>query len=555
MQERKHLGMGIVAMAVVLWMSSHAGAAAGTYDIRDYGAVPDGKTLNTAAIQKAIDACTRDGGGTVLVPGGVFLTGTFEMKDNVTLHLAASGTILGSPRREDYQRGHNIPSGNGNVVLISAAGARNFTIEGPGTIDGQGQNFYTGRGDGMGPGVPGQPRQTQTANVDRPHLMVFSRCENFRVQNIFLTRSAYHTMRILNCQYVRLDGIRIYCRVIQNNDGFHFNSSKYVNISNCSIRCIDDACALFGNNQYFTIANCSFSTRWSVFRFGSSDHIAVSNCLIYETYGCPIKFGGGNNSNMTFSNLIMRDVTGPICLNQGGSRSRGGRGKSGATPDSNTPSDRPPEGIRNVSFSNIEVTVVDAPRPYDDFRDPNGTPIIPGIRPGERRTCITVNAYNGGVIENIRFSDIHVTYPGGGTAEEGAMRDVPQAGGEYFGIGPRPAYGFYARGVKGLTLANIRFDVATPDLRPAVIFDGVKDGTVNHLSVQGNKDAESVLRFHDSKDVLMTGVRVLTPSAVFLRVEGAGNANIRIDGGDLSKAAKPLDFAAGADEKVVTLRQ
>jgi hypothetical protein len=197
----------------------------------------------------------------------------------------------------------------------------------------------------------------------------------------------------------------------------------------------------------------------------------------------------------------------------------------------------------------MEISVVEAPRPYDDFRDPRidtNNIIMPGIRPGERRTCITVNAYNGGVIENIRFSDIHVTYPGGGTAEEGAMRDVPQAGGEYFGIGLRPAYGFYARGVKGLTLDNIRFDVASPDLRPAVIFDGVKDAAVNNLSVQGNLKAESALRFVNTQDTLLTGVRLLTPAPVFLAVEGAECKNIKVDGGDLSKSDKVLTAGRGA---------
>src|SRR4051812_9463194 len=296
------------------------------YSVRDFGAAGDGKTLDTAAVQAAIDACNRDRGGTVLVPAGDFLVGTIELKSNVTLHLSAQGKLLGSTRREDYSRGNGIPPGNGNVVLISAANAENVTIEGRGTIDGDGGTFYTGVGDATGPG--GRAAQTQPANVDRPHLLVFYRCTNLLLRDAFLTRSAYHCCRILQCKFVRIDGIRIYNRINKNNDGFHFNDTQYVNIVNCNVQCQDDACALFGSNKFVTVTNCSFSTRWSIFRFGGGEceNITVSNCIIYDTYGCPIKMNCGGRSrfeNMIFSNLIMNNVTGPITLNLSSRRRAG----------------------------------------------------------------------------------------------------------------------------------------------------------------------------------------------------------------------------------------
>src|SRR3954453_22763647 len=116
-----------------------------TYNIRDYGAQGDGKSLDTAAIQKAIDTCAADRGGTVLVPAGDFIVGTIELKSNVTLHLAPAGRLLGSGDPSHYSAGKGIPPGNGNVVLLYAANAENVTIEGRGTIDGQGNLFYTGK--------------------------------------------------------------------------------------------------------------------------------------------------------------------------------------------------------------------------------------------------------------------------------------------------------------------------------------------------------------------------------------------------------------------------
>src|SRR6478736_5316077 len=113
------------------------------YNVRDHGAKGDGTTLDTAAVQAAIDACAQAGGGTVLVPAGDFVVGTLELKSHVTLHLSAQGRLLGSGDPAHYRAGRGIPPGNGNLVLLSAAGAENVTLEGAGTIDGNGARFFT----------------------------------------------------------------------------------------------------------------------------------------------------------------------------------------------------------------------------------------------------------------------------------------------------------------------------------------------------------------------------------------------------------------------------
>jgi len=170
-------------------------------------------------------------------------------------------------------------------------------------------------------------------------------------------------------------------------------------------------------------------------------------------------------------------------------------------------------------------------------------------------SCIILNAFDNGYLENISFNDVHVTFPGGGTAEQAAVRDVPKIAGEYFEIGTPPSYALFARNVRGLTLQNIRFQVAGTELRPAIIFDHVEDAALNGISVQGEKKSESLMRFIDSMDVLVTAVRVLTETSVFLQVEGLDNSNITIEGGDLSKANSPLAFHSGATGKSVKLRE
>ena len=175
-------------------------------------------------------------------------------------------------------------------------------------------------------------------------------------------------------------------------------------------------------------------------------------------------------------------------------------------------------------------------------------------RPGEQHSCIIVNCVEGNTIENISFSDIRLTFGGGGTADDAARRKLPLIAGEYFALGPMPAYGLYARNARGLSLNNIRFQVATPDLRPAVIFDGVRDAAVYGLSADGNSDAESVMRLINTSETLITAPRVLSVAAVFLRVEGGDSSGIIVDGGDVSKAASPFSLKDGAIDSAVKMR-
>jgi polygalacturonase len=509
------------------------------YNIRDFGAKGDGKTLDTVAVQSAIDICNKEQGGTVLVPAGVFVIGTVELKSNVTLHIATQGKLLGTADGKQYHASDAIPldsgwtMGDGNVGLIFAANADNITIEGNGIIDGQGAQFRSETKGVLPPaGITGN---------HRPYHLLFYQCKNIIVRDISLINSAYHSVRVCMCSYVKLEGLYIRGKVIHNNDGFHFIGSTYVHVSNCDVQCQDDACALFGSCKFVTVSDCSFSTRWSVFRFGGgeAENIAVSNCLIYETYGCPIKMRcspGSRFENISFSNLVMRDVTGPISIGLGNVQSSSENGKI-ATPGI----------IRNISFNNIHATVV-KPVPLRDSE------FSSKYNPGEIFSCVVLNGVDKGFLENISFNDVHITFPGGGTAEQAAVRDVPKIAGEYYQIGIPPAYGIYARNVRGLTLHNVRLTMASPDMRPALILDNVEDATVNGLSAQGQKSAESLLRFINTRDVLISALRVLTPVANVLQVEGKESRNIKIDGGDLSKADKPSVFAAGADAEAVRLR-
>jgi polygalacturonase len=120
---RKLLGLIPTAAAIPL-LGKTQGSGYRIHNISEYGARGDGQTLDTAAVQRAIDAAHGDRGGVVLVPAGDFLVGTLELKSNVTLHLSASGRLLGSGKPADYAAGKGVPPGNGNVVLLSPSRVR-----------------------------------------------------------------------------------------------------------------------------------------------------------------------------------------------------------------------------------------------------------------------------------------------------------------------------------------------------------------------------------------------------------------------------------------------
>jgi hypothetical protein len=202
--------------------------------------------------------------------------------------------------------------------------------------------------------------------------------------------------------------------------------------------------------------------------------------------------------------------------------------------------------VRNISFSNIRATVV---HPYQlpDLALPSG------YRTAEVKSCISLNGV-GAFIENVTFDNFHATFPGGGTAEEAAVRDVPKIVGEYFETGTLPAHALYARNVRGLTMSNVRFEVAAEEARPSMIFDTVEDAAITSLTLRGTREAESLLRFINTREILLTAPRVLGEASTFLQAEGKDCAKIIVDGGDLSNASAPVVFKSDAPEQSVKIR-
>jgi hypothetical protein len=314
-----------------------------------------------------------------------------------------------------------------------------------------------------------------------------------------------------------------------------------VTISDCHIDCGDDAIALKEGGQRIVVTNCIISTRWAAVRIGPEARgifrdIAVSNCVIYDTYGCAIKIQeveGGMMENISFDNLVMKHVTGPISLRLGGYLGWKNERKESL-----------PIGVlRNIRFNNIQATVADHAYPL-----PHEVPAWPG----EMKSCISLSGVPGYFIENISFSGVHITFPGGGDLDD-AQRVIPEMRDhypEYHMFGVLPAYGMYARHAKGITLENVTFDFEGQDLRPALVCEDIENLELVNFRAAGNT-AHELLCLRDARQVYIHGSRPLGKVSCFLKVEGETCQDILLQANDLRQAAQA--FSGSGSSVAVTL--
>lgn len=291
------------------------------YNITDYGARSDGKTVNSVAIQTAIKACYRKGGGTVLIPQGNFVTGTIRLLSNVNLHLEPGARLTGSADTADY-RFEGERHG-----MIYAFQARNISITGEGEINGNGTSFfdndkthilrdfdrrYTRQGDRYAP-EDTNPPDGPIEYDSRPGMMiVLLQCEQVVIKDVMFKDSPSWTIRIGDCDDVMVTGISIHNNLlIPNSDGIHCTTSRNIRISDCDIRAGDDAIIVTGFGTDVEVSGDQpgtgdYTTREFGNKTGYAENVTVNNCLL-QSRSAGIRVGYGSHSirNCTFQNLVI----------------------------------------------------------------------------------------------------------------------------------------------------------------------------------------------------------------------------------------------------------
>jgi len=374
------------------------------FNVRDYGAVGDGRQLETVAINQAMDTCAKAGGGTVYVPPGRYLTGTIVLKSHVTLELEAGATVLGSENPDDYPSTPSVWGDDKEVMapLIYAADAENITITGRGTIDGQGAIWWKRlrlndpRKYPPGPQTPEDFAEAKKLSRGRPHLIRLVRCEDVVIEQVNLRNSAEWHLHPTLCDRVRVDGITITAPATNahNTDGINPEACRNVQILNCRIDTGDDCVTLKSGvnelgrrmgrpDENITIANCVMYHGHGGVTIGSEmsggvRNVAVTNCVFQGTdIGIRIKSQrgrGGVVEGVTASNIVMQDVPHPFVITTFYT--------SGDTPDEIHPVDEGTPRYRDFLFSNITA------------RGARDAGAITGLRELP--------------VENITFSNVHV---------------------------------------------------------------------------------------------------------------------------------------------------
>ncbi|MEP6794379.1 MAG: glycosyl hydrolase family 28 protein, partial [Saprospiraceae bacterium] len=212
------------------------------YNILDFGAMPDGVTLNTLKIQSAIDAAHTHGGGRVVIPAGHFLSGSIVLKTGVELHLLRKAVLLGSTDLADYIKI------NRWKALIMADNQNNISISGDGEIDGQGRTlalhidslFYAGQIDSADyMFVEKRPKWYL-----RPQLIEFVHCRNIHVKNVTLKNAACWVQTYDQCENIIVESIKVNSDAYWNNDGIDVQDCQNVRITNSYFNCADDGICL-----------------------------------------------------------------------------------------------------------------------------------------------------------------------------------------------------------------------------------------------------------------------------------------------------------------------
>lgn len=436
-------------------------------DIRDYGAVGDGKTLATNVIQTCIDECSRAGGGTVLLDGGTFLSGTIYMKSGVTLELTASAVLLGSPDIADYggdtHYNRYINEKNMDRCFIYAQDQENFCLKGAGEINGNTGAF---------------PNE---GSIYRPMMIRFLRCARIRVEGLRLFDAAAWTTAFLDSTYIWVRDVEIKNHRQYNGDGLNFDGSSHVFVSGCSITGTDDnLCLQAGSKDYpvenIHISNCEFTSVCAAIRIGLKSigdirNVAISNCTMKNVWKEGIKIEcteGGSIKDIAINNISMRNVSKPIyiLLNNRFEPDR---------PGNSINMDHVPKigTLKRIIISN--VIAKDGPEMekalYRFNKDVMGAPWFNGIRVDAEEN----HKIEDLTLENIRYtsvggvkkSDIPTHYP---KVLDQLTHPGEETSGNYYPDWSRTTF-MDIRNVDGLYLANVAFRCRQADERPAYLIE------------------------------------------------------------------------------------
>ena len=503
-----------VILLCLLVGSSSVPVHAAWLDVKTFGAVGDGKTLDSPAINKAIETAAAAGGGTIYIPAGTYLCFSIRLKSNIALYLDQGATILAADPAEGQGR-YDLPEPNEwdmyqdfghshwQNSLIWGIGLENISILGPGLIHGKG---LTRRGPGPRRPVqagdtpvsllnrtdPVAPRperppdsesQFESMNGQGNKAIALKLCRNVVLRDFSMLLGGHFALLATGVDNFTIDNLK----VDTNRDGLDIDSCRNVRISNCSVNSPNDDAIVLKSSfalgfaraaENITITNCQVSG----YDLGSflDGTFKRTQLLAPDRDGVTGRIKLGTESNGGFKNITISNIVFDRC-----------RGLALETVDGAL--------LEDIAISNITMRdIVNSPlflRLGARMRGPKGIPVG---RLG-RVSISNVVVYNAdprfasiisGIpdhdIEDVKLSHIRIYYQGGGTRLQAALEPAEKADQypEPSMFGEMPVYGFFIRCVRGITLEDVEIDYLKEDLRPAFLLDNVKDAGFHHVKAR-----------------------------------------------------------------------
>jgi polygalacturonase len=510
------LGAAAASIPAATFASSlQSGTAAsplshGIFDVRAFGAIGDGKTLDTASVDRAIEAATASGGGIVLFPAGAYLCFSIHLKSHVHLHLLQGSTIVAADSPlpgeqtgyrsgtydvaepttawdayQDY--GHN----HWHNSLLWGEDIHDLSITGPGLIWGKGLSNGRGR---KGDSAPFIAEQQGVGNK----AIALKNCHNIILRDFSILKAGHFGLLLTGVDNLTIDNLKI----DTDRDGIDLDCCQNVRVSNCTVNspwddgiCPKSSYALgyARPTRNVTIDNCwvtgdyelgsvldgtfkkftSDAAAWRTGRIkcgtesnGGFINITISNCVFEGCQGYALEsVDGALMEDITITNTTMRDlVSGPLFMRLG-SRLRG-----------------PKESTRVGTMKRIlinNLTCHNAPQKVSSIL--SGIPDFP--------------------IEDVKLSNIYIE-TAGGALPEAARIQPPELEGKYPEpgmFGPMPAYGFFLRHVRNIEMSHVEIATATADARPAFHLNHVE--RADFFAVSAPRGAEGAFALTDVKDL------------------------------------------------------
>lgn len=482
---RQLLALAFLSSAMLL-------QAGGIFNVTDFGAKGDGNTLDSPAINAAIEAAAAEGGGQVFLPAGIFLSGSIRLKSNIELHLSPGCVILAAPAEmkayDESEKWGDFPQyqDGGHTFfhnsLIWAEGQENISITGSGMIDGEG---LTRKDTEKGGNLQGGSIGTGDKAI------ALKKCRRVTLRDFTVYRGGHFAVIMTGCDISTLDNLTI----DTNRDGIDIDCCKYMTVTNCKVNTPhDDAIVLKSSYalkkpvlcEHIAVTNCNVTgykcgslldgtyipekVNWVCGRFklgtesnGGYRNISLSNSTFMYSSGLAFEeVDQGIMENITVSNITMSHVHHyPIYITTG-CRNRG-----------------PKEVTRKSSARDIQISNVIA-----DDCDSLCSIIVTGM-PDEP-------------VRNVWLNNIRLHFQGGG-AKELVNKDYREQGTNYpepkF-AGQTPAYGLYARHVVGLHANDLTFSYDRPEYRPAVVLDDVRDSKIDDIDAPTEPGVEKIVMFN-----------------------------------------------------------